>query len=51
MRFGVFDIGDWSEGEILVDKLFDDWVLFAECDVHLNGSLTVSDVVHFLVGD
>lgn len=46
----MLDVGDWSECEVFVDDVFDDGVALAEGDVHLDGALTVTDIVHFLFG-
>jgi hypothetical protein len=51
MGFGVFDVGDWSEGEVLVDKTLNNGVSFAEGDVHLDAALAVAHIVRFLVGE
>ena len=47
---GVFDSGYRSESEIFVDQILHNRVVFAQCDMHLHGSLTVPNVVNFLVG-
>lgn len=51
MRLCILDIGYWPEGKVLIDECFDNWIPFAECDVHLNGALTVPNVMNFLFGD
>ena len=46
----MLDVGDWSECEVFVDDVFDDGVALAEGDVHLDGALTMTDVMYFLFG-
>ena len=49
MRFCIFDIGNRPKGKIFIDKMLNNFVVFAQSDVHLNSSLTMAYVVHFLV--
>ena len=46
----VFDVSYGSKSKIFIHKLFNDRISFAQSDVHLYGSLAVTEIVDCLLG-
>lgn len=45
------NIGNRPKSKIFVKKRFHNWILLSQGDVHLHCSLTVTNVVNFLICD
>jgi len=47
----MLDVGNWAKPKILINVLLNILVPLAQSNVHDNGTLTVTQIVRFLLGD